>query len=93
MVFGNHYENTHIRATDLYDDTGECTLNPHIFDDIPDTALCFLTIIRGNAIFEDVGNTEDAEEIEDNNGTSYLFAAECSETIPFVLIRNIDILP
>ena len=92
MVFGEHYQNTSIRATDLYDDTGECTLNPHLFDDIPDTALCFLTIIRGNAEFMEVDDYGDLDDFEETEGTSYLFAAECSETIPFVLIRNIDII-
>lgn len=80
MVFGEHYQNTSIRVTDLFEDTGEATLNPHMFDDIPDTALCFLTVMRGIVIFDD----------EDE--TSYSFMAECSETIPFVLIRNIDII-
>lgn len=77
MVFGEHYENTMIRAFDVVDDTGETTLNPHLFDDIPDTALCFLTVIRGSVEYD----------IEDE--TSYTFLVECSESIPFVLIRNI----
>lgn len=77
MVFGNHYVNTMIRAFDVVDDTGETTLNPHMFDDIPDTAMCFLTVMRGTV------------EYDVDDETSYLFLVECSETIPFVLIRNI----
>ena len=66
-----------IRAFDVVDDTGETTLNPHMFDDIPDTAMCFLTVMRGTV------------EYDVDDETSYLFLVECSETIPFVLIRNI----
>lgn len=79
MVFGEHYGNTSVRAMDLLDDTGVATLNPHLFDGIPDTAMCYLTLMRGLAVF-------DTEEDE----SSYSFICECSDTIPFVLIRNIE---
>lgn len=78
MIFGEHYNNTSIRCTDLVEDDGETTLNPLMFDGIPDTALCYITVLRGTVVYDELG------------GTSYSFIADCSETIPFVLIRNIE---
>lgn len=64
-------------STDLLYDTGEAFLNPDIFNGIPDTALCTLTILRGNV-----------ENVLIND-YSCKIAAETHQSIQFILIRNV----
>lgn len=77
MVFGEDNLDSYVRHVDLLPDNGEAVLNNHLFDDIPDTALCHLTIIRGdleNLIVDDA---------------SHKIIGETHATLPFVLIREI----
>lgn len=76
MIFGEDYPNAYIRSTDVVSDTGETYLNPDMFNGIPDTALCTLTILRGNV------------ENELVNGVSCKLVAESHQCIQFILIRN-----
>ena len=76
MIFGEDYPNAYIRSTDMIPDTGETYLNPDIFSGIPDTALCTLTVLRGNI------------ENELVNGVSCKLVAESHQCIQFILIRN-----
>lgn len=48
MVIGSDIPDTHIRRTCIVEDNGECVLSNSMFDGIPDTAVCHLTILRGN---------------------------------------------
>lgn len=77
MVFGDHNPNAYIRRTDRVDDTGEAVLSKDMFDDIPDTAICHLTLLRGN--LENV--------IADDY--SFKLFGESHQNFPFILIRNI----
>lgn len=77
MVFGEDYPNAYIRSTDMVPDTGETYLKPEMFNGIPDTALCTLTILRGNI------------ENELVNGVLCKLVAESHQCIQFILIRNV----
>ena len=77
--YGDSNPNAYIRRTDCLPDTGELVLDPNIFDGIPDTALCYLTILRGsveNILIDDY---------------SYKVVGETHEVLPFILIREIKI--
>lgn len=77
-IIGESYPDTYVRRIDIVPDTGEATINPHMFDDIPDTALCNILVARGNVeIFQD-----DDESIQ--------LLGESHESFPFILIRNLD---
>lgn len=77
MIYGEDHPNAYVRSTDLLYDTGEAFLNPDIFNGIPDTALCTLTILRGNV-----------ENVLIND-YSCKIAAETHQSIQFILIRNV----
>jgi hypothetical protein len=53
-------------------------LNYKLFDDIPDNALCYITLVRGNL-----------ENIELEDDKTYLAAGESHAVLPFVLIRSL----
>ena len=76
-VFGEDYPNAYIRSTDVFPDIGKTCINPQMFDGIPDTALCTLTILRGSI------------ENELVNGYSCKLVAESHQCIQFILIRNV----
>ncbi|MBO5562467.1 MAG: hypothetical protein J5939_01970 [Bacteroidales bacterium] len=48
LVFGNEKEDSYVRCVDVFPDTGEALLSKEMFEGIPDTGLCHLTIMRGN---------------------------------------------
>lgn len=92
-------------GTDLVDDLGGTTLNPEIFDNMPDEALVNLWLIRGNlvSIGED-GNVSLSDFVENSEGWSeYLednpeflfqlqttmFATGAVTMMPMYLIRNL----
>ncbi len=77
MVFGEDNENAHIRCTDLVADSGETFINPVMFKDIPDTALCTLTILRGNVENVLAGDV------------SCKLIGSTSDSMQFVLIKNV----
>lgn len=77
MVIGNDIPETHVRRVCVFDDTGESILPNDIFEDIPDTAVCHLTLLRGNA-----------ENINIDN-ESFNIMVESHEFLNFVLIREI----
>lgn len=64
-------------CTDLVVDSGEAFINPAMFKDIPDTALCTLTILRGNV-----------ENVLAGDVSCKLVGSTC-DSIQFVLIRNV----
>ena len=47
MAIGEQYSETSIERLDVVPDSGEVTLNPHLFDNIPDAAVCTLYLGRG----------------------------------------------
>lgn len=77
MVFGDHNPDAYIRRVDCVEDTGEAVLTKEMFDGIPDTAICHLTLLRGN--LENV--------IADDY--SFKLLGETHQNFPFVLLRNI----
>lgn len=75
--YGDSNPDAYIRRTDCLPDTGELVIDPAIFEGIPDTALCYLTILRGsveNVLIDDY---------------SYKVVGETHEVLPFILIREI----
>lgn len=77
MVIGSDIPDTHIRRTCIVEDNGECVLSNSMFDGIPDTAVCHLTILRGNI------------EKADLCDESFNIMAESHEFMNFILIREI----
>lgn len=77
MLFGNDYPMAFIRRMDLLPETGEEYLNLHLFDGIPDTALCTMTLIRGSV---------DTFLLNDY---SFQVFGESHESLAFVLLREI----
>lgn len=77
MIYGEDHPDAYVRSTDLISDTGEAFLNPAMFNDIPDTALCTLTILRG-----DVANVL-------VNNYSCKLTNSTHQSIQFILIKNV----
>ena len=77
MAIGEQYSDTSIERLDIVPDTGEITLNPHLFDDIPDAAVCTLYIGRG------------ATDIYQIDNDSYKIIGESHESLKFILIREL----
>lgn len=80
MVIGHDIPDTHIRRTCIVEDNGECVLSNALFDGIPDTAVCHLTVLRGNL------------ERTDLDGESFNIMVESHEYLNFVLIREVKVL-
>jgi len=78
MVFGADNPDAYVRHVDLLPDNGEAVLSNHLFDDIPDTALCHLMVIRG-----------DLENVIIDNA-SHKLVGETHASLPFVLIRELS---
>lgn len=78
MVLGNDIEDTFVRRIVSFPDTGEVRLPEQLFEGIPDTAWCNLTILRGNI-----------ENIDYENA-SYKIIGETHQLISFILIREIN---
>ncbi len=80
MAYGQDHPDMYYRVVDFAQtDSGQFTLSSDMFKDIPDTALCYLTVARGVV-----------ELIDNNNEDSYKIIAENHATIPFILIKNIN---
>ena len=77
VVVGQESPETAIRRTCVVKDNGATTLDSHLFDGIPDTAVCHLTILRGDI------------DLEDIDGESYKVLVESHEFLSFILIREI----
>jgi hypothetical protein len=76
--FGQN-ENLYVRNCDLLQiDDGEEVLNSALFDEIPDNALCYITLIRGNL-----------ENIELEENIAYLVAGESHAVLPLILVRDL----
>ncbi len=77
LVAGNDVPSTNIRRTMVAEDSGKVVLPNELFDGIPDTAVCHLTLLRGNI---------ETLSIDDS---SYKIQAESHDYLTFVLIREI----
>jgi hypothetical protein len=79
FYFNGENENLYVRNSDLLQiDDGEEILNYKLFDDIPDNAICYITLVRGNL-----------ENIELEEDMAYLVAGESHAVLPLVLVRNL----
>lgn len=76
-VYQGDYQNTSVRAIDLVEDTGEAKLDERLFEGMPNSALAYLTILRGD--IEDV----------DIEGCTYKVSGETHAYMPFVLVTKI----
>ena len=76
-VVGEDVAETSVRRTVIVDDTGCVVLDKELFDGIPDTAVCHLTVLRGDI------------EILDYENETYKVLTETHEYLSFVLIREI----
>ena len=76
-VVGEEVAETAVRRTVIVEDTGSVVLDKHMFDGIPDTAVCHLTILRGDI------------EILDYENETYKVLTETHEFLSFILIREI----
>ena len=77
MVLGDDIEDTCVRRVATFPDTGRAVLPESLFEGIPDTAYCNLTVLRGN-----VDNVSDGQY-------SYKVLGESHQLISFILIKNI----
>lgn len=77
LVAGNDIPSTNIRRTMVAEDSGKVVLPNELFDGIPDTAVCHLTLLRGNI---------ETLSIDDS---SYKIQAESHDYLTFILIREI----
>ena len=75
MVLGEDIKNTYVRRIASFPDTGEARLPERLFDGIPDTAYCNLTVLRGNI------------KIIESENYSYKIIGETHHLISFILIR------
>jgi hypothetical protein len=62
-------------------DDGEEVLNNELFDNIPENALCYITLLRGNL--------ENMELPQENYSEYYLAAGESHAVLPLVLVRDL----
>jgi hypothetical protein len=82
FYFNGQSENRYVRNGDLISiDDGEEVLNNELFDDIPENALCYLTLLRGNL--------ENIELPKENYSEYYLVAGESHAVLPLVLVRDL----
>ena len=77
MVLGDDIEDTYVRRVITVPDIGEALLPEELFDGIPDTAFCHLTILRGNV-----------ENLKIDQ-YSYTVLGETHQSIAFILLRKI----
>lgn len=78
LVVGNDVPDTYLRRFCILDDTGKAVLPNEFFEGIPDTAVCHMTLLRGNI------------ETLSINDSSYKIQAESHEFMSFILIREIE---
>ncbi len=79
MLIGFDYQDIFVRRVDYAEiDNGEILLDDEIFEGIPDSALCHLTILRGAV-----------KNIMVDDETAFKVLAETHASLPFVLVRNI----
>ncbi len=72
-------EATYVRNIDVInEDDGEVVLNSKLFDNIPNKALAYVTLLRGNI------------EIAELDSTSYRVFGESHAILPMVLVREIN---
>lgn len=72
--------NQYVRNIDVIEvDNGEAILDNRLFENIPDKALAYITLLRGNI------------EIAEIEGAAYRLFGESHAVLPFILIRNIKI--
>ncbi len=72
-------EATYVRNIDvIQEDDGEAVLNSKLFDNIPNKALAYVTLLRGNI------------EIADIDSVSYRVFGESHAILPMVLVREIS---
>ena len=76
-VIGRDVPNTSVRHFCTLPDTGSGVLDTEMFEGIPDTAICHLTLLRGNIEIAAIG-TESCKVM-----------AESHEFLTFILIREI----
>lgn len=77
VLFGAQHPNVIVRRIDLFPDTGECVLPREMFDGIPDTAYCHMTIMRGNA------------QVYLSDGYSFTEGGESHAGISFAAIKHL----
>ena len=77
VIFGKQREGSRVSISKIFPDKGRAKLDPEMFEGIPDTALCHLTILRGNV---------DAVLVD---GASYKIGGASLEGMSFVLLRNV----
>lgn len=78
MIVGRNFPETHVRRTCILDDTGIGIIPTELFEGIPDTAVCHMTVLRGNI------------ETLTLDDSSYKIQAESHEFMTFILIREIE---
>lgn len=72
-------EKNYIRNIDVIEtDNGKAILNNSLFDNIPDKAVTYITLLRGNIETPTIDNT------------TYRLFGESHAILPFILIRNIE---
>lgn len=80
-MVGLSYDNQTVsRTAFIPEDNGECKLDPKIFDHIPNTALVFITLLRGNTENAMIGDY------------SYKIYSETHAVLPIILCRKIKTL-
>lgn len=77
MLLGEDLKDTYVRRVAIVPDTGSAVLSNRMFEGIPDTAYCNLTLLRGNVKNVDV------------DSYSYKLMGESHQSMSFILIRNI----
>lgn len=75
VIFGHEKDGSYVRCSDVFPDTGEALLSREMFDGIPDTGLCHMTVIRGNVENVLAGDY------------SYKLLGVSEEVLDFILIR------
>lgn len=71
--------NEYVRNVDqILNDDGKTTLNSKIFDGIPDRALVYITLLRGNIVLADI------DEV------TYRLFGETHAILPIILIRDLN---
>ncbi len=76
-LYGFDYDGQTVRRTMFIpEDNGECKLDPKLFDHIPNTALVFITLLRGNIQNKLIGDY------------SYNISCETHAVLPIILCRK-----
>ena len=80
-VLGKDVPNTRVRRFCSFPDTGTAVLDTSLFDGIPDTAVCHMTLLRGNIAMVDLDEETCKVMMESHEYFTFVLIREVTSTL------------